>query len=86
MEYNCRGGPLQGQLLLRRETRGAKGVLLVDRQEGQAWIYEWDEESRTFDCRQEEPMRLVEDPNAPDNSWRAAEEYEYDVIAAPWVV
>lgn len=81
MEYNCRGGPLHAQLLLRREGRGEKGVLLVDRVANQAWLYEWDADSRTFACRHADPMPIDE-----AGLVRAAEEDSYDVIAAPWVV
>lgn len=86
MEYNCRGGPLHGRLLLRRPEHGSKGVLLVDKQGGKAWLYDWDEESQTFACRQEKAVPLIEDESAPDNRWRAADEGEYDVIAMPGVL
>lgn len=79
MEFNCRGGPMQSKLLLRREGRGPKGVLLVDRPANRCWIYEWDERSRTFACREEAGQPIEE-----AGLVRAADEDSYDVIAAPW--
>ena len=80
MEYNCRGGPMQGKLLLRREGRGGRGVLLVERPADRCWLYDWDDRSRTFACRVDSM------PIDEDKLGRAALEDEYDVIAAPWVV
>lgn len=77
----CLDGPLAGQ---RIASRYPKGLLVCDRPAGQVWIYDWIGDgfrARPGAC----PMPLVEDDTADDNRWRAAEEGEYDVIAAPWV-
>lgn len=71
-------GPLDGVQLASRRPRG---VLLVDRPAGECWLYDWRDGG--FYARSTEPMRLSDD--GADNRWRAAEEGEYDVLAAPWV-
>lgn len=76
----CLNGPLAG---LELTSRYPKGVLLCDRPARHAWIYDWCGDgfrSRTGD----EPMPLNEDDTATDNRWRAAEEGDFDVVAAPW--
>jgi hypothetical protein len=74
------GGPLDGgQMTSRRPA----GVLLVDRPARQCWLYDW--RDGAFHSRGPEPAPLVDDPGAPDNRERAAEEGEWDVQAAPWV-
>ncbi len=76
----CLDGPLSGQLLT---SRYPKGVLLCDRPAGQAWLYDWCGDA--FRSRSgADPLPLIEDPDAADNRWRAAEEGDYDVVAAPW--
>ncbi len=73
-------GPLDGSEMT---SRRPFGVLLVDRPAGQAWLYDWRDGG--FYARATEPMVLVDDPGAPDNRERAAEQGEWDVQAAPWV-
>lgn len=76
-EGTCHGGPLDGQPGL---SRCPKGFLLVDRPADRCWIYEWD--GNQFRVRDEAPMPVLTD--GPVNRIRAAEEPNYDVIAAPW--
>jgi hypothetical protein len=77
----CLDGPLAGQELT---SRYPKGVLICDRPAGQLFIYDWTDGG--FRSRSgSDPMTLVDDPDADDNRWRAAEEGDYDVLAAPWV-
>lgn len=76
----CAGGPLHGQELT---SRYPKGTLVCDRPAAELWIYDWDGEA--FVSRSgSSPLPLVDDETAPDNRWRAANEGDYDVIAAPW--
>lgn len=80
-EGPCTGGPLDGQTLTSRYPRG---VLLVDRPARECWLYDWT--GGGFTARDGgRPMPLVDDPDAPDNRWRAADEGDFDVVAAPWV-
>jgi hypothetical protein len=74
----CYGGPLAGE---RWESRYPKGFLLVDKPGNQCWIYEWDQELQQFRVRDEEPMEVYTE--GEKNRFRAAEEFNYDVIAAP---
>lgn len=83
MEFQCEGGPLNGQPLLRRESHGSKGVLLVDRPANQCWLYDWDAAASLFRVRGDAMPVHTE---GPDNRYRAAEQSEFDVVAAPWVV
>ena len=76
----CHGGPLNGQEMV---SRFPKGFLLVDKPASTCWIYEWDEETSSFQVRSEEPMEVFTEGDK--NRYRAAEESNYDVIAAPWV-
>lgn len=76
----CFGGPLNG---VTAQSRFSKGFLLVDKPEGNLWIYEWDKEKGVFNVRQEDPLPVLVE--GPKNRFRAAEEPNYDVIAAPWV-
>jgi len=78
----CRGGPLAGEKWVSRRSRGSKGFLLVDNAGNRVWIYEWQPDAGEFKVRDE----LGEDCQTagPNNRYRAAEEFDYDVIAAPW--
>jgi len=84
----CVGGPLNGQ---DASSRFPKGFLLCDRPGKKAWLYDYlpgDALGPTpgkFLIRIAEGVELIEDPAAPKNRWRAAEEAEFDVIAAPWI-
>lgn len=78
----CQDGPLFGLKLQSRADRGRKGVLLVDKQNNKCWIYEWDSETKTYSVRDEEPMDVQ--TVGEKNRFRAAEECNYDVVAAPW--
>jgi len=73
----CVAGPLAGE---RWESRYPKGFLLIDKPNGKCWIYEWD--GICFKVRDEEPMPILTE--GPKNRFRAAEEFNYDVVAAPW--
>lgn len=75
----CRGGPLAGE---HWESRFPKGFLLVDKPNHQCWIYEYDLQTMTFVVRDESPMEVLTE--GEKNRYRAAEEPNYDVIAAPW--
>lgn len=75
-------GPLDGGTMT---SRRPAGVLLIDRPAGQCWLYDWHPADSGFYCRSTDPMPLVTDPDAADNSERAAEEGDWDVQAAPWV-
>ena len=76
----CFGGPIHGEVAI---SRFPKGFLLVDKPANQLWIYEWDSASGTFSVRQNDPMEVYLE--GPKNRFRAAEESNYDVIAAHWV-
>lgn len=80
-EFPAVGGPLDGQMLIRRPEHGFKGVLLVDKPANKCWIYEWSMQDMRFHVRSEEgaEVNLV-------GRYRAAFEDSYDVVAAPWVV
>ncbi len=78
----CLDGPLVGQELT---SRYPKGVLVCDRPAGHLFIYDWTGDGYFKSRTGSEPMRLEENETADDNRWRAAEEGDYDVIAAPWV-
>lgn len=75
----CRGGPLAGQTMV---SRFPKGFLLVDKPNNHCWIYEWDDSAKEFKVRDEEAMSVHTEGDK--NRYRAAEESNYDVIAAPW--
>jgi hypothetical protein len=75
-EGTCRGGPLDGQP---GQSRFPKGFLLVDKPKNLCWIYEWDNISREFYARDNEPMTVE-----LEGRLRAADEHNYDVVAAPW--
>ena len=87
-EGTCRGGPLDGHTLASRKP---SGVLLVDRPAGLCWLYEWqpdDTGSGVFVVREGgQPRPLAEGPaDGPgDSRYRAANEPDWDVVAAPWV-
>lgn len=72
----CLDGPYKGRQLT---SRFPKGVLLCDRPNNRAWIYEWVGEA--FKVRPPGQIELVSDENAPKNRWRAALESNYDVLA-----
>jgi hypothetical protein len=55
----------------------------VDKPANQCWIYDWDDRERAFNVRDAYGMEVLIE--GPKNRYRAAEESEYDVIAAPWV-
>lgn len=82
----CVGGPLDG---LDGSSRYERGFLLVDRPAGKAWIYDCHPETLNggyqFIVRVAEGMDLIEDEDAVKNRYRAADEQEFDVIAAPWI-
>ena len=74
----CAGGPMDGHTV---ESRYPKGFLLIDRPVALCWLYEYDDGQ--FICRDSEPDTLYDE--GPRNRWRAAEEGNYDVLAAPWL-
>jgi hypothetical protein len=75
----CFGGPLHGEIW---QSRFPKGFLLVDKPKNQCWIYDWNVVSGSFTVRGEGPMPVLTEGQV--NRYRAAEEFNYDVIAAPW--
>lgn len=75
----CFGGPLHGQTWI---SRFPKGFLLIDRPADKVWFYEWNQTGLRFDVRSEEPEKISTEGLM--NRFRAAEESNYDVIAAPW--
>jgi len=74
----CLGGPLNGQTM---EVRFPKGFLLIDKPADKVWIYDRIEDG--FVVRDEIPSKVLTE--GPKNRYRAAEESNYDVLAAPWV-
>ncbi len=64
-------------------SRFPKGFLLVDKPANQCWIYDWYEGADAFKVRDEVPMECQTE--GEKNRYRAAEESEFDVIAAPWL-
>jgi hypothetical protein len=76
----CVGGPLDAQDGV---SRFPLGFLLVDRPANQCWIYDWTDGQ--FVVREAAGTELVSDPDGDKNRYRAADEAEYDVIAAPWI-
>lgn len=76
----CFGGPLHGQ---EQVSRFPKGFLLIDKPANKCWIYRWNSETSTFTANEEEGVQVLTE--GPDNRYRAAQESDYDVIAAPWV-
>lgn len=70
----CVGGPMHAQDGVSRFPRG---FLLVDRARQKVWIYDYVEGQ--FLVRIEEGVDLIEDPDAPRNRYRAAEEVEFDI-------
>lgn len=76
-EGECHGGPLDGQDMV---SRFPKGFLLVDKPGNRCWIYEWEDDD--FYVRNEDGEEVLVE--GPKNRYRAAEEENYDVIAAPW--
>lgn len=73
-EGPCIGGPLDAVTMT---CRFSKGFLLVDKPNNHCWIY--DRKGDCFEVRNEAPMELD-----LSKRLRAAEEFDYDVIAAPW--
>lgn len=71
-------GPLDGAQLT---SRRPLGVLLVDKPARECWLYDW--RDGAFYARTTKPMPLLD--SGADDRFRAAEEGEYDVLAAPWV-
>jgi len=60
--------------------------LLVDRPANKVWIYDYvAEPTPQFVCRVAEGADLQSDPAADKNRFRAAEELEFDLVAAPWI-
>ncbi|WP_341719925.1 hypothetical protein QQG74_09565 [Micromonospora sp. FIMYZ51] len=76
----CLGGPLDGHPAV---SRFPKGFLLVDKPAGVCWIYEWQPDRGVFTVRDEMPEPAYTE--GPKNRYRAAEEANYDVLAAPWI-
>ena len=76
----CWGGPLDTQEMV---SRYPMGFLLVDRPAGRCWLYDWKDPG--FLVRVADGYPLENDPDAPKNRFRAADEAEYDVVAAPWI-
>lgn len=69
----CFGGPMN---LAMAVSRFPKGFLAVDKRSNKCWIYEWDNESKSFSVRDENPATV-------DLAARihAAEGTNYDVLA-----
>lgn len=77
----CVGGPMNGHVA---HSRFPKGILVCDREADKAWLYDWD--GAEFICRGPVGMPLFDEDDAGvDSRQRAAEESEYDVLAAPWL-
>ncbi len=75
----CIGGPLDGQ---EASSRFPRGFLLVDKPAGVCWLYDWRDDGY-FAARSDDAQPCHTD--GPDNRYRAADEGDFDVIAAPWV-
>lgn len=78
----CIGGPMD---TMEGYSRYPKGFLLVNRPLGRVWLYDWIDADGTFLVREAEGAEMIDDPAADKNRYRAAEEPEFDVIAAPWI-
>lgn len=74
----CVGGPMNNQ---EGASRFPSGFLLVDRPNNKVWIYDWVPSLSQFLVRAETGAELVNDPEAPKNRVRAAEEAEFDIRA-----
>lgn len=74
----CIGGPMNSQ---EGASRYPSGFLLVDRNINRVWIYDWSEAENCFYVRIADGEELVNDPDAPKNRFRAAEESEFDIRA-----
>lgn len=72
------GGPMAGQVLT---TDYPKGIIIVDKPKGKAWVYDWNFESRNFQSRAEAP--LIWDQEEQYNIRRAAHENNYEVRSHP---
>lgn len=78
----CIGGPMNHHDGV---SRYPAGFLLVDRATGRVWIYDCIEEPSGechFLVRETDGRELIDDPAAPKNRFRAAEEAEFDIRAA----
>jgi len=73
----ARGGPLDGEELI---SRYPGGLLVVDRLTGRAWLYDWTGDGFVLRAGYEGGAALDEEGRI-----RAADEPDYDVIAAPWL-
>ena len=78
----CVGGPMD---TMEGYSRFPAGFLLVNRPIGRVWLYDWVEAEGHFLVREADGAPLIENPTADKNRYRAAEEPEFDVIAAPWI-
>jgi hypothetical protein len=72
------GGPLAGQVLT---TDYPKGIIIVDKPKGMAWVYDWNYNTRNFQARA--MSALVWDETAEVNIRRAAAENNYEVRSHP---
>jgi hypothetical protein len=72
------GGPLSGQTL---QTSYPKGIILVDRPKGVAWVYDWND--GRFTARSDQPSPLEWRQSEKFNVRRAMEENNYEVRAHP---
>jgi len=71
------GGPMHE---LEVSSRYPKGILVVDRPNNLAWLYDWSEEAKVFNIRLGYENGQTLDY---DSRIRAAEEPDYDVRALP---
>lgn len=74
------GGPLAGEVLT---TDYPKGIVVVDKVRGHAWIYDYDYSEQKFIARSDTPAALNFDTSETYNIRRAAEENNYEVRSHP---
>lgn len=74
------GGPLAGEIL---STDYSKGIIIIDRPKGHAWVYDWTPDYAEFVARTEEPEILQWSQAEQFNIRRAMEENNYEVRSHP---
>lgn len=74
------GGPLAGEIL---STDYPKGIIIIDRPKGRAWVYDWTPNANNFVARSNEPDVLQWSQAENFNIRRAMEENNYEVRSHP---
>lgn len=92
--YEVASGPLitarvEGLRIPRRPNAGSRGVILADVPAGLVYLLDADDDRKVFVGRDKRALAGdlddIDHPrNGSDHLLRAAYEFEYDVMAAPW--